>query len=50
MAKTVRVSIRMAEDLQQWFKEVAEKDGVPYTAMMCVILRQYMDSHKNELE
>ena len=41
--KTVRINIRMAEEMKTWYEKEAGRDGIPYSALMCIALRKYME-------
>jgi len=41
-----QVTIRMAEDVIFYFKELAEESGIPYQTLINLYLRDCMDHHR----
>ncbi|SHT65825.1 Uncharacterised protein [Mycobacteroides abscessus subsp. abscessus] len=41
MADLIRTSIRLTEDMHEWYKREAEKIGIPMNALMIFALKQY---------
>lgn len=37
----MRVNITMSIELKEWFQNEAKKDGIPYSSLMVIALREY---------